>query len=83
MVVKRAILASCRLMAKVYFDCFCSWRESVQKHRLLINKLKELQDYYIEAKQINSFEFLKNDAFEHFFMFKTRHPKLCTHSSKC
>ena len=73
MVVKRAILASFTLTAKAYLESFrsvaCSGSET---YRLFLNRPKELQDYYTEAKQISLFEALKNNVLLEQFLLSLR-----------
>ena len=48
-IVKRAILASFRLTAKVYLERFRSVaRSGTETYRLFHNRLKELKDYYLD-----------------------------------
>ena len=63
-IVKRAILASIRLAAKAYLERFRSVaRSGIKRYRLFLNRLKELQDYYLESKQIESLVSLKKLCF--------------------
>ena len=60
--VKREILASFKLDAASYIHKFRTVKRSGnESYKMFSNRLQELQTYYFESRDINSFESLKGD----------------------
>lgn len=68
--VKAAILDSQRLNARVYLERFRSARRTggSESYKLFLNRLSDLQQYYLDSKQISTFDQLKNDMLLEAFM---------------
>jgi hypothetical protein len=61
--VKREILVSFRLTARTYHDKFVSAsKQQDESFRLFLNRLSELQTYYLESKELDTFNKLRDDC---------------------
>jgi len=61
--IKREILVSFRLTARTYHDKFVhASKQHDQSFRLFLNRLSELQFYYLESKELDTFEKLRDDC---------------------
>src|SRR6218665_2857204 len=61
--VKLALLNSCQITSKNYMDKFCSARRTgKQSFAQFLDELNDLYDYYLETREITTFEQLKDDV---------------------
>ena len=69
-VVKKAVLDSFRLTSKKYLESFRSLRRTGQDlYTLFLNKLQEMQRYFLESKEISSLEkLIEQDLLEQFLV---------------
>src|SRR6218665_1309397 len=61
--VKLALLNSCQITSKNYMDKFCSARRTgKQSYAQFLDELNDLYRYYLESREITTFEQLKDDV---------------------
>jgi len=61
--VEREILVSFRLTARTYHDKFThASKHHVESFRLFLNRLSELQTFYLESKEFDALEKLRDDC---------------------
>src|SRR6218665_1545028 len=61
--VKLALLNSCQITSRNYMDKFCSARRTgKQSYAQFLDELNDLYGYYLESREITTFEQLKDDV---------------------
>src|SRR6218665_3945549 len=61
--VKLALLNSCQITSKNYMEKFCSARKTgKQSYAQFLDELSDLYGYYLESREITTFEQLKDDV---------------------